>query len=74
MRNRNVFERNPLEYARIAQALGGVENLDADQMSIGIVVCGNALAQRHRRHCSLSEADVECVHFLVAGDPPVVYP
>jgi hypothetical protein len=43
MCDRNVFERDPLERARIAQAFHGAENLNAGQMSIGIIVGGYAL-------------------------------
>ena len=45
MCDRNVFERDPLEYARIAQPFHGVEDLNASQMSIGIVVGSNAFSQ-----------------------------
>jgi hypothetical protein len=46
MRNRNIFERDPLERARIAQALDGVENLNPGQTPIGIKVCGDAFTGR----------------------------
>jgi len=71
--NRNIFERDPLEYTGIAQALHGID-LEAHQMSVGIVVGGYAFAKMLGCDRCLFEADVQRIHLLVVGDPHVGHP
>jgi hypothetical protein len=62
MGNRHAFERDPLERARIAQSFHGVENLNAGQVAIGIVVRSDAFTEMLGRNRGLFEADVKRIH------------
>jgi hypothetical protein len=68
VRDRNVFERDFLEHARVAQALHGVENFNLCQTPIGIKVRGNAFVQMFRRSPQASaQVDylrIGCRHLL----------
>jgi hypothetical protein len=74
MSNRNVFERDPLERARIAEAFHGIENLNAGHTPLGIIVGSNAFTQMLGRNRSLFKADLKSIDVLVVGDPHAVHP
>lgn len=66
----DVFQRHFSEGSLVApKSLDGVENFDAGQSAVFIIICGNALGEVLCRHGYFEKTDVEGIDIRVIGYP-----